>query len=252
MSNRAIVLAGGLGTRMGELTRCSNKHLLPVGNQPMIYYPIQFLIQNGFTEILIVVGQKGCGEILRQLGDGTRFGAKFLYAFQEGEGGIAAALQLGEPFLKHDFAFAVALGDNIFPETLDLRAALLHYDHANWGKGMVFCTKHKNPELFGCALLNKEKLLVEQVVEKPQHMRTGDNIAVVTGLYIYTPHVFRILKDLKPSQRGELEISTINDYYATLGRLHYRMIEGEWIDCGTPELYREAQTWAEQKTSVCR
>lgn len=234
---KAVLLAGGLGSRMGELTRTVNKHLLPVGNKPMLFWPLEMLVKNGFDEVLIVVGQKGCGEILRQAGDGSRFGAKFLYAFQEGEAGIAAALKLAEPFII-DRGFAVVLGDNIFPESLDVSGVF-----NDWlGHAHVFCVMHDHPELFGCAVLNQDGGRVEGVVEKP----TGLSVApVVTGLYFYDSRVFDVIDRLVPSARGELEISSVNDYYAKQGQLTYTLMEGGWLDCGTPELYKQANHWAE-------
>lgn len=247
MNKRAVVLAGGTGSRMGELCRIINKHLLPVGQQPMLIWPIEFLIKNGFTDIMIVLGRKGCGEIMRQLGDGSRFGARFAFTFQETEGGIAEALKLAEPWVEHEFAFPVILGDNIFPDTLDLRSEFRTFAAAAHARGLVFCTYHKNPELFGCAILVPEENLVYQVIEKPQNLRPNINVGIVTGLYVYSPHVFKVIKELRPSKRGELEISTVNDFYAQGKRLHCKIFPEGWLDCGVPDLYREANAWAEQK-----
>lgn len=247
--NRGVVLAGGLGTRMGELTRVINKHLLPVGDKPMIFYPIELMVKNGFDELLIVVGQKGCGELLRQLGDGSRFHAKFVFAYQESNGGIADALKLAEPWLKDYSVFTVILGDNVFLNDLKLRSHFDNFLDAHT-YAHVFCTFHSPIGLFGGAVINKQGDRVRKVIEKPEYIgNLVDDcfLGTVTGLYIYDGRVFQRLKGLRSSLRGELEISDLNDIYAQEGSLGCSMIENnEWLDCGTPELYKQAQAWAEK------
>jgi|SRR5579859_1165713 len=243
MSKKAVILAGGLGTRLGELTRTVNKHLLPVGSSPMIFWPIRFLVKNGFDEILIVVGSKSTGEILHQVGDGSRFGAKILYAFQEGEGGIAAALSLASLFTRFSASiFPVVLGDNIFLAPVDLTRRFRDFSCQNNKNVVVFCAPCKDPELFGVAVVRDGKIV--EVVEKPTYKINGECLTI-TGLYLYHNGVYDIIDQLKPSKRGELEISDVNNYYAKLGSLHYEMVD-RWIDCGTASSYIEANKWMQE------
>lgn len=260
---KAVLLAGGLGTRMGELTRVTNKHLLPVGSKPMIFWPLEFLVACEFTEILIVVGHKGCGEILRQVGDGSKFGAKVYYAFQEREDGIAAALKQTQGFIGDQPLFPVLLGDNIFDgETGSFTEALptcmercFNRQGTAWRDwtptAAVFITMHAYPQLFGVVQFKHPSCptdrAIERIVEKPADPPSR---FVVTGLYIYDGTVWERLETLRPSNRHELEITDLNNSYAEEGNLLAHVWAGEWIDAGTPELYFEANLWAQKKEGL--
>lgn len=246
---KAIVLAGGNGTRMGELTRTTNKHLLPVGSKPMIYWPLEFLVKNGFDEILIVVGRKSCGELLRQAGDGSRFGARFFYAYQENEGGIAEALSLADGFEKNLLIpFPVMLGDNIY-DGLDLKKEFTQFvldSRTPESAGAhVFLTEREDYHLFGVADMMAPGL-VSRIVEKPKEGSRGAKSLVVTGLYIYNGSAFSAISTLNRSKRGELEITDLNNWYAREGKLTATEFSGTWVDMGNPKLYYQSVQWARQ------
>ena len=231
---KGIVLAGGLGSRLYPLTKITNKHLLPVFDKPMIYYPIQCLVNAGITEIIVVTGGNYAGHFLQLLRNGSDFGLKRLgYAYQEGEGGIADALKLAEEFADGD-SICVVLGDNIIEGNIKKAAD----DFAAQGGGAKIMLKEvHDPERFGVATIT-ESGKVEKIVEKPTNPDT--NLAVI-GIYMYDADVFNICRDLKPSDRGELEITDVNNEYVRRGNLSSEVIEGWWTDAGTFEsLYRSA------------
>lgn len=239
---KAIVLAGGNGTRLYPLTISTNKHLLPLGGKPMIYWPLEFLAIHGFDEILVVVGQKGCGEIMRQVGSGNGLdlrGASVYYAFQNGETGIAAALKLAEPFVRGSGrCFPVMLGDNIF--NLTWNDWWLFFDTYHREGATVFLYPTPYPEQFGCAVsFDRDTKKVSALIEKPRPGQVVTDLAV-TGLYVYNEEVFRWLDQIAPSARNELEITDLNNLYARQGRLFGMDVEGPWYDAGTPELYAAA------------
>jgi glucose-1-phosphate thymidylyltransferase len=227
---RGVVLAGGSGSRLLPLTKVTNKHLLPVWNKPMIYYPLETLRGMGITEILIVTGGDSSGDFLKLLGNGNEFGIKLYYAYQEGEGGIADALKLAEGFVddsKYDSKFIVMLGDNI------IRGSLLSFasNFKCQPSGAKILLKEVNdPSRFGVA--NITNGIITDIIEKPK-----DPISpyAVTGIYGYDRSVFDFIKTLKPSERGELEITDVNRYYMQQGKLTYEIWEDFWSDAGTFE-----------------
>lgn len=237
---RGVVLAGGLGTRLSPLTRVTNKHLLPIYDKPMIYYPLRKLVEAGIDEIMIVTGGNNAGEFLKLLGNGKEFGLQHLnYAYQEGEGGIAAALALAEHFAAGD-NIAVILGDNIFED--DIGKAVI--DFGEQGKGAkLFLKEVADPERFGVAVF--EGNAVVAIEEKPTTPKS--NLAV-TGIYMYDSHVFDLVRDLKPSERGELEITDVNNTYIRNSIVTFQIMKGWWTDAGTfASLYKANSLIASQK-----
>lgn len=224
---KGVVLAGGLGTRLWPLTKVTNKHLLPIYNKPMIYYPIETLVKAGIREILIVTGGNNAGEFLRLLGNGREFGLKDLhYTYQEGEGGIAQALDLAEPFADGE-PIAVVLGDNIIEG--DIRGAVERFEKQKNGAKILL--KHvEDPGRFGVAELKGDR--IAGIEEKPLKPKSD---YAVTGIYLYDGRVFDVIKTLKPSNRGELEITDVNNYYIGQGTMTFEILEGWWTDAGTFE-----------------
>ena len=222
---KGIVLAGGLGTRLYPLTKVTNKHLLPVYNRPMIYYPIQTLVDAGINEILIVTGGNNAGEFLRLLGNGKEFGLKHVhYTYQEGEGGIAAALSLAEYFAEDDL-ICVILGDNVYEKSM--RQSVIDFGKQEHG-ARIHLKKVENPQRFGVPVISGDRIL--KIEEKPKAPKSD---YAVTGLYMYDSTVFDIIKTLRPSGRGELEITDVNNAYIERGDMTYSIIEGWWSDAGT-------------------
>ena len=222
---KGIVLAGGLGTRLSPLTQVTNKHLLPVYDKPMIYYPIQTLIQAGIRDSMIVTGGNSVGEFLRLLGNGTAFGLKDLYyTYQRGEGGIAEALSLTEHFADGE-KIVVILGDNIIED--DMSPFVDKFRHQAKG-ARVFLKKVSDPERFGVPEIKNGKIV--RIEEKP---KTPKSPYAVTGIYMYDETVFKIVKTLKPSKRGELEISDVNNGYIKRGVMEFDVLKGFWTDAGT-------------------
>ncbi len=224
---KGIILAGGLGSRLAPLTRITNKHLLPVYDKPMIYYPIETLINAGITDIMIVTGGNYAGDFLRLMGNGKDFGLKHLnYTYQEGEGGIADALSLAEYFADGE-PICVVLGDNIIEKNI----AKAVRDFKEQKKGAKIMLKEvPDPERFGVAEITDGRLV--NIVEKPKSPRS--NLAVI-GIYLYDADVFDIVKTLKPSDRGELEITDVNNAYVKDGTMTWEMLDGWWTDAGTFE-----------------
>ncbi|MBM4061328.1 MAG: spore coat protein [Planctomycetes bacterium] len=230
---KGVVLAGGLGSRLYPLTKITNKHLLPVFDKPMIYYPIQCLVNAGITDILVVTGGNSAGHFLQLLRNGSDFGLQRLhYAYQEGEGGIADALKLAESFAEGD-GVCVVLGDNIIQGNIKKAVT----DFAGQGGGAKILLKEvADPERFGVATVKNG--VVQKIVEKPKTPET--NLAVI-GIYLYDAAVFDICRTLKPSSRGELEITDVNNEYLRRGTLTCEVLKGWWTDAGTFEsLYRSA------------
>lgn len=222
---KGIVLAGGLGTRLHPLTKITNKHLLPVYNRPMIYYPIQTLVDAGIKEILIVTGGRNAGHFLELLGNGKEFGLKHLdYTYQEGEGGIAAALSLAEYFVEGD-PVCVILGDNVYEKSVRQSAE----EFMKRGRGArIHLKKVENAQRFGVPIIEGDRIL--KIEEKPKNPKSD---YAVTGLYMYDPEVFKIIKTLKPSGRGELEITDVNNAYIERSDMTYAIVDGWWSDAGT-------------------
>ncbi len=224
---KGVVLAGGLGSRLYPLTKVTNKHLLPVYDKPMIYYPIQCLLNAGVSDILIVTGGNSAGHFLQLLGNGSEFGLKAInYTYQQGEGGIADALRLAEHFAEGE-SICVILGDNIIEGNIKRAAD----DFRAQPRGAKILLKEvPDPERFGVATVEDGK--VRRIVEKPKEPES--NLAVV-GIYMYDAHVFDIIKTLKPSGRGELEITDVNNSYIREGTMTAGVLEGWWTDAGTFE-----------------
>ncbi len=221
---KGIILAGGLGTRLHPLTKITNKHLLPVYNRPMIYYPIQTLINAGIRDILIVTGGNNAGDFLRLLGNGKDFGLKHLnYTFQEKEGGIAQALGLAEHFAEGE-RILVMLGDNIIEG--NIKDAVDDFKVQKSG-AKILLKQVDNPKEYGIAQIRNGRIL--KIEEKPR--RPKSNLAV-TGIYMYDNEVFDIVQTLKPSARGELEITDVNNAYLKRGVLTYSFLKGYWLDAG--------------------
>lgn len=224
---KGIVLAGGLGSRLRPLTAVTNKHLLPVYDQPMIYYPIQTLVNADVTDIMIVTGGNSAGDFLKLLGNGKAFGLKHLnYAYQEGEGGIAAALSLVEHFAARD-SICVVLGDNIIEGNIS--AAVRAY-HEQGGGAKIILRKVPDPQRFGVPVLDGPRVVrIEEKPEKPK-----SHYAVI-GIYMYDGKVFDIIRTLTPSGRGELEITDVNNAYIERDEMTWDQLEGWWTDAGTFE-----------------
>ena len=237
---KGIILAGGLGTRLYPLTHATNKHLLPVYDQPMIYYPIQTLVSAGIDEILIVTGGPHAGDFIPVLRNGREFGIRQLeYAYQEENGGIAQALAFAKTFAD-DEPICVILGDNT--TDADIRPAVEDFP----GGATIFLKEVPDPHRFGCPVFaNDDPSRIVAIQEKPADPASG---YAVTGLYIYDNLVFDVIQNLEPSARGELEITDVNNHYLRDNQLHWFELEGFWSDAGTFEsLYRTNRYWAETK-----
>ena len=237
---KGVILAGGLGSRMYPLTKVTNKHLLPVYNKPMIYYPIETLVRAGVRDILIVTGGNSSGDFLKLLGNGKQFGLKHInYTYQEGEGGIAHALGLAEHFVGEE-KMVVVLGDNIVQE--DITPHVRRFDEQAEGARLLL-KKVPDPERFGVATFTKGK--ITGIIEKP---RAPKSSYAVIGVYMYDATVFSFIKTLKPSRRGELEITDVNNWYLKRGVLEYDLLKGFWTDAGQFEsLHRANRLVARQE-----
>jgi glucose-1-phosphate thymidylyltransferase len=229
---KGVILAGGLGTRLFPLTKVTNKHLLPVYDKPMIYYPIQTLVNAGITDILLVTGGASAGDFLKLLGNGKEFGLQHLnYTYQEGEGGIAAALSLAEFFVERE-PVCVILGDNIIER--NIVAAVRAY--GTQGRGAKILLKEvKDPQRFGVPVLEGDRVV--RIEEKPKEPKSP---YAVTGIYLYDPEVFDVIRTLTPSARGELEITDVNNAYIHRGLMTWDILEGWWTDAGTFESLNHA------------
>jgi glucose-1-phosphate thymidylyltransferase len=222
---KGIILAGGLGTRLKPLTKITNKHLLPIYSKPMIYYPIETLVDAGIKDILLVVGGNHAGEFLRLLGDGRHFGLKHInYTYQEGEGGIADALKLAEHFAEGQ-KVVVILGDNIMEKSI--KKYVDNFAKQECG-ARILIKEVEDPWRFGVAGIKDKKII--SIEEKPKKPKSN---YIVTGIYMYDSSVFDIAKKLKPSGRGELEITDVNNVYLKQGLLEYDVLGGWWTDSGT-------------------
>ncbi|HLL70695.1 MAG TPA: sugar phosphate nucleotidyltransferase [Pyrinomonadaceae bacterium] len=231
---KGIVLAGGLGTRLMPLTAVTNKHLLPVYNQPMVYYPIQTLVNAGIRDIMIVTGGNSAGDFLKLLKNGKAFGLKHLdYTYQEGEGGIAAALSLCEDFADGE-PICIVLGDNIIEG--NICQAVRAYRHQGGG-AKILLKKVSDPQRFGVPELKGTQVV--RIEEKPKEPKSD---YAVIGVYMYDAEVFEIIKTLKPSERGELEITDVNNAYIERGEMTWNELEGWWTDAGTFESLLHAGT----------
>ncbi|MGH9704896.1 MAG: sugar phosphate nucleotidyltransferase [Candidatus Acidiferrales bacterium] len=231
---KGVVLAGGTGSRLNPLTRVTNKHLLPIYDKPMVYYPIQTLVNAGIEEILLVTGGKNAGEFLRLLGNGRDFGLRHLnYSYQEGEGGIAEALGLAEYFAGGE-PVCVILGDNIIEN--NIRRAVESFQKQAAGAKIIL-KEVNDANRFGVAELRGQQVI--GIEEKPKIPKS--NYAVI-GIYLYDATVFQKIRRLKPSGRGELEITDVNNFYIEEGTLSYDVLDGWWTDAGTFESLLRANT----------
>lgn len=236
---RGIILAGGTGSRLFPLTKVTNKHLLPVGRKPMILHPIEKLVEAGVKEILVVTGVEHMGDVVTLLGSGKDFGAHFTYRVQDQAGGIAQALGLAEQFC-HGEKSVVILGDNMFFDSLSPFVNAF----AEQPRGAKILLKEvKDPQRFGVAELSGSKIV--GIEEKPKKPKT--NLAV-TGIYFYDGNVFEIIRTLKPSGRGELEITDVNNAYVREGTMTHDSLKGEWTDAGTFESLQYANQVAFAKS----
>src|SRR5262245_23674836 len=224
MSIRGVILAGGKGTRLGELTKVTNKHLLPVGPYPMVYHPLKKLVGVGIQEILLVSGTEHMGDFVELLGSGAAHGCTLTYRVQDEAGGIAQALGLAELFCGRERC-VVILGDNVFLDPLGpvLSQARDYPNHA-W----VTLKRVPDPKRYGVAELRGERVV--GIEEKPERPKSDFAVA---GVYIYPPDVFEVIRGLKPSRRGELEITDVNRYYLQQERLGFTCLDGYWTDAGT-------------------
>ncbi len=223
---KGIILAGGLGTRLSPLTKVTNKHLLPVYDKPMIYYPIECLKNAGVSDILLVTGGNSAGDFLKLLGNGADFSINLYYAYQVGEGGIADALRLAESFVGGD-KMVVVLGDNIVEKSI--AGAVKEFRKQEKGARIILKAVDE-PSRFGVAELDGDHIV--GIVEKPKAPASD---MAVTGIYMYDSRVFDIVKTLKPSKRGELEITDVNNAYIENGEMTYEILDGWWTDAGTFE-----------------
>ncbi len=227
---KGVICAGGTGSRLMPLTKVTNKHLLPVFDKPMIYYPLQTLIDAGIKEILIVSGPGHAGHFLNLLGSGKDFGVKLSYTLQEEAGGIAQALALAEDFAEGE-NIAVILGDNIYED---------RFDFSGFKSGAkIFLKAVPDPQRFGVAEMSGDRIV--SLEEKPKKPKSD---YAVTGLYLYDSTVFDVIRTLKPSGRGELEITEVNDYYVKSGKMKFEALMGFWSDAGTFESLHRSSLFA--------
>ena len=236
---KGIILAGGSGTRLHPLTKVTSKQLLPVYDQPMIYYPLKTLLRAGIKDILIIVAPERSGDFLNLLGSGKEFGAKFTYEIQDKPEGLAQAFLIGEYFIGDD-SCAMILGDNIFTD--DFTQVIKSFK----GGAKIFAKKVPDPQRFGVVELQGSKVI--DIEEKP---RLPKSPYAQTGFYIYDNTVIKKVKNLKPSKRGELEITDLNKVYLKEGNLSCEVVKGEWIDAGTFEsLYKASAIAREYKLGI--
>jgi glucose-1-phosphate thymidylyltransferase len=238
---KGIILAGGTGSRLNPLTKVTNKHLLPVGRKPMIYHPIEKMTEAGIDEILIITGVEHMGDIVNLLGSGREFGCRFTYKVQDRAGGIAEALGLAESFVDDDRT-VVILGDNVFEDKL----VPFVDNYLSQKKGAKVLIKEvSDPQRFGVVELKGNKII--SIEEKPKKPKSN---FIVTGVYFYDGEVFEIIRGLKPSGRGELEITDVNRAYLKTGHLTYDVLSGWWSDAGTFESLERASLLAEGKIEL--
>lgn len=241
---KGVILAGGLGSRLRPLTNVTNKHLLPVYDRPMIFFPLQALVEAGIREILIVTGGNNSGDFLRLVGNGAAFGLKHVnYTYQKGEGGIAEALGLAEHFADGE-KLVVILGDNILQRGI---ARYVEEFRRQPIGARILLKRVPDPERFGVATVRGGRVV--RIVEKPRRPQSD---TAVTGVYMYDGQVFDIIKTLKPSGRGELEITDVNNAYIRRGQMACDLLEGWWSDCGTFEsLFRASELVAKERARRC-
>jgi glucose-1-phosphate thymidylyltransferase len=234
MALKAVILAGGTGTRLKPLTFWTNKHLLPVGTYPMICHGVAKLREAGFRDLIIVTGRSALGGFADVLGSGRDWGVSLTYVVQEEAGGIAQALELARPFIAPGQKFAVLLGDNLFEESL--RPYREQYERQKDG-AMVLLKKVADPRRYGVPLLDPDSGRILRIEEKPENPSSS---FCVIGLYFYDREVFDVIDRISPSHRGEMEITDVNNAYAAAGRLNFGELQGWWTDAGTFESLEDA------------
>lgn len=239
---KGVILAGGKGTRLYPLTRATNKHLLPVGREPMIYHPIRQMVGAGIDDILVVTSKEHMGDVVNCLGSGVDFGCALTYRVQETAGGIADALALAEGFARGD-SICVFLGDNVFQRSIEPHVRAFRQQERG---ARVLLKKVADPERYGVAALDETHIL--EIEEKPKAPKSP---FAVVGLYFYDAQVFDVIRSIKPSARGEYEITSVNNVYIARRQLQYDIYEGGWTDAGTFESLIEAnRLLAEVKNDI--
>lgn len=240
---KGIILAGGTGSRLMPLTKVTNKHLLPIYTKPMIYYPLETLVAAGLRDIMIISGSGHAGHFLELLGSGSEFGVRLSYGIQEKAGGIAQALGLCEDFADGE-PITVILGDNIFTDSAQIAKAAA--DFAAQGRGAKVLLKEvPDPQRFGVAEINGDT--IASIEEKPANPKSS---YCVTGIYWYDSQVWQAIKNLKPSGRGELEITDVNNFYVAQGTMTFEVVSGEWTDAGTFESLLRANILAAKQAGL--
>jgi len=240
---KGIILAGGMGTRLRPITNVTNKHLLPVFDRPMVEYPLNTMKEAGIKDILIITGPENAGDFLKLLGSGKEFGVRLTYRLQDEAGGIAQALGMAEDFVGKDKCMVI-LGDNILDTNIKEEASKFEYN----GVAKIFLKEVHDPERFGVATIQNNKIIA--IEEKPK--QPNSNLAVI-GVYMYSSDVFQVIKTLKPSARGELEITDVNNFFIQKGVMEYSLIKGFWSDAGTfPSLYRASKYMAEKELQTSK
>lgn len=228
---KGVILAGGTGSRMSPLTKVTNKHLLPIYDEPMIYKVIKTLTKSGIDDIVIVLGGESVGDFIKLLGNGSKFGATFTYVYQQEAGGIAEALNLTRRVIE-GYKVAVILGDNIFEDTFEEEVD--HFRKHNFIECHLFLKEVPDPERFGVAELTEDNKFIKSVEEKPKNPKSN---YAVTGLYFYDEKIFDVIDEIERtkgySERGELEITDVNNYYINRGLTVSHIVEGFWSDAGT-------------------
>ncbi|RUS44647.1 sugar phosphate nucleotidyltransferase [Cohnella sp. AR92] len=231
---KAVILAGGTGTRLKPLTYWNNKHLLPVASYPMICYGVAKLREAGIRDIVIVTGRVSIGRFVEVLGSGRDWGVSLIYRVQEEAGGIAQALELARPIVRPGEKLVVLLGDNLFEPSL---APFVDAFEKQSDGAMVVLKEVLDPRRYGVPKLDSATGKIEFIEEKPEHPLSS---YCVTGLYFYQSDVFQVIDQVRPSRRGELEITDVNNAYAAANKLHYKVLDGWWTDAGTFESLEEA------------
>lgn len=237
---KGVILAGGSGTRLKPLTEVINKHLLPIGKYPMIDFSIQKLSDAGIEEILIVLGKQSAGLYLDYIGSGEKYGVRITYRIQEHPGGIAEALSLAESFIDPHEKFIVILGDNLFGD--DLLPFIREFQSQEEG-AKVLLKEIDDPSRYGVPILKEHRIIA--IEEKPVHPKSS---YCVTGIYMYDSDVFKVIRNIQPSARGELEITDVNTFYAAKGVLSYNILQKWWIDAGTHQSLFEAAQKVREET----
>jgi glucose-1-phosphate thymidylyltransferase len=237
---KGVILAGGSGTRLRPITKIINKHLLPVGPFPMIHYAMATMAAAGISDILLITGKQSAGLFMEYLGSGEGWGVSLTYRLQEEAGGIAQALALAEGFIQPEDKCMVLLGDNLIEDHLLPAAA--YFSHLEQGNAMVFLKKVNDPRRYGVPEMRGDRIVA--IEEKPTYPKSD---YCVTGIYMYDYGVFEMIRSIQASERGELEITDVNNGYAAKGLLSYRMLEGWWTDAGTHQSLLEASIWLTER-----